>query len=127
VSASDTSSAPAATPQRTTFRVAKITAAARAKWPRTGTLTLSVRVSDDAAVTAKATATLGRKKTTVASRIAVRAGAGTVKVPLTLSSKARSALKRSHKLTVRIAVTCTGSGTTAHATVVLRTKKAARR
>jgi hypothetical protein len=85
-----------------------------------------VHVSDDAAVTAKASATLGKKKTTVASRAAVRAGAGTVKVPLKLSSKARSALKRSHKLTVRIAVTCTGSRTTAHATVVLHTKAARR-
>ena len=110
----------------------KISAAARSTWARTGKLTLSVRVSDSAVLSAKATAKLrgAKKASTVASATGGRASAGTVKLKLTLSSTARSSLKRSGKLTVKLAVSCSDTKTIKHATVVLRktktTKKAAR-
>ncbi|HEY6761303.1 MAG TPA: hypothetical protein VI318_17525 [Baekduia sp.] len=122
----DTSVAATAVPAKTTFTVASISAASRARWASTGKATLSVKVSEDAEVTVKGTATLSKKTSTVVSATGSRAGAGTVKLTLALSAKARSALKRSHKLTVRLAVTCTDSKVTKHATVVLRTKAARR-
>ncbi|WP_027005679.1 TolB family protein [Conexibacter woesei] len=128
LTATDTSAPVVFTTPATTFKVSSISAAARATWARTGRVTLSVKVSDTAQVTARATAKLAgsKKAATVASATQLREGAGTVKLVLTLSSKARSALKRSHKLTVSLAVTCTDSKKAAHATVVLRTKAAKR-
>lgn len=133
LSATDTSAATPFTTKATTFKVAAISAAARAAWARTGKVTLSVKVSDTAQVTAKATAKLkgAKKASTVASATRLRESAGTVKLVLSLSSGARAALKRSHKLTVKVAVTASGTSKAAHATVVLRTaaanKKAAKR
>jgi hypothetical protein len=128
LTATDTSTASVFTTPVTTFKVRSLSAASRATWARTGKVTLSVKVSALAQVTAKATAKLpgAKKATTVASATKLQNEAGTVKLVLSLSARARSALKRLHKLTVKLAVTCTDSKKAATATVVLRTKAAKR-
>jgi hypothetical protein len=128
----DTSAPAADDTKAPTFTLGRISSTARAKWARTGKLTLSVKVSDSAVLSAKATARLrgAKKASTVASASAGREAKGTVKLSLTLSSKAKASLKRSGKLTVKLAVSCSDTKTVKHATVVLRktktTKKAAR-
>lgn len=130
--AGDTSAPAADDAKPPTFAFSKISGAARAKWARTGKLTLAVRVSGTAVVSAKATARLrgAKKASTVASASGGRYTKGTVRLSLKLSSKARSSLKRSGKLTMKLAVSCSDTKTVKHATVVLRksktTKKAAR-
>lgn len=124
----DTSAPSAGADPGPTFKVAAISAAARARWASTGSLTLSVTVSDAAVLTAKATATIGKRKATVASASAGRASAGSSRMTLRLTSAARRALRRSGLLTIRLTVTCSDTTSTARTTIVLRTstKKAGR-
>jgi hypothetical protein len=126
--AQDTSAAAAPDDRPLTFSVGAIGAAARSTAARTGKLSLSVKVSDTAVLAAKATATLrgAGKATTVAAATGTREGAGTVRLTLALSAKARSALKRSGRLTVHVTVSASDTKTTKRATVALRTRKAAR-
>ncbi|WP_445148950.1 hypothetical protein [Baekduia sp. Peel2402] len=128
LTAVDGSAAASADDVAPTFSVSKVSAASRATFARTGKLSLSVRVSDSTVLAAKATATLrgAKKATTVASATAGRESAGSVKLALKLSSKARSSLKRSGRLTVTVVVSCSNTKKTARMTLVLRqTKKAA--
>jgi hypothetical protein len=128
LTAFDTSSAPvSAEGGKTTFSVSSISAAARIAWARTGMLTLKVRVSDAAEVRVSGRAAIGRKTVTVASGRAMRTTAGTTTVTVRLTAAARSALKRSGRLTVRLTVSSTGTTKTAHATVALRASRKASR
>lgn len=128
LAARDASAAPAFADAPPAFSLARVSAASRAAFARTGKLSLSVKVSDTAVLSATATAKLrgARKATTVASATAGREGAGTARLALKLSSKARASLKRSGKLTVTVVVRCSDTKKTARTTLVLRqTKKAA--
>jgi hypothetical protein len=124
----DTSKAPVSSGSaKTTFRVSAIGATARSAWVRTGTLALKVRVSDAAEVRVSGRAAIGRKTLTVASGRAMRTGAGSVTVKVRLTTAARSALRRSGRLTVRLTVSSTGTSKTAHTTAVLRASRKASR
>jgi hypothetical protein len=111
----------------TTFKVSAISATARSAWARTGTLALKVRVSDAAEVHVSGHGTVGKKTLTVATGRAMRSSAGSVTVKVRLTAAARSALRRSGRLTVRLTVSSTGTSRTAHATAVLRASRKASR
>lgn len=99
------------TPTSVKFSLGTISRAARNRFARTGRLTLSVKVTGAAHVTAKATAKIGRRTRTVASRSATASGARTLHLTLTLSRAARSQLGEKHKLKLTIAVSVSGVGT----------------
>jgi WD40-like Beta Propeller Repeat len=120
-------SGPAPGPKAMTYKVASISAAARAGWARTGKLVLSVHVDGEAVVKAGARAAVGKRQATVASAAGGRKSAGTLKLTLKLSAGARKALARNGRLTVRITITCSDTTRASHATVVLRPSRKAHR
>jgi hypothetical protein len=113
---------PGTAPQKaTTFKVSSISAAARRRLARTGSLTVRVRVSDTAVLTATGRGQIGKKRTTVASGRTHRLGAGRVTLKVRLTSAARKALRRSGRLTVRLAIACSDTKRVARSRLVLRT------
>jgi hypothetical protein len=109
-----------------TFTVGAISATSRRRWASTGKLSLRVRVSEAAIVTAKGRATIGKKAVTVASGSGQRTSAGTTTLTLKLTTAARRALRRSGRLTIRLTVRCSDTSRTSVATVVLLRAKASR-
>jgi hypothetical protein len=70
----------------------------------TGKVSLSVTTNGPGTLTAKATATIGQRSSTVGSAKRSVPKAGTVSLSLTLSQKARAELKRKRKLAVKVLV-----------------------
>jgi hypothetical protein len=97
-----TGNAPPGTPARPSFRVATLSASARQRAARTGSLTLSVRVSEGGILKARAVRQGGGRRTTVASATAHVPRAGTVRLRLRLAKSARTAL--AHRTRVRLMV-----------------------
>lgn len=93
-----------------TFRVGKISAAAKRSLARTGKLTVVVRTSDAGMVAAKLSAKLGKRWRAADTAVARRGSRGTVKLKLSLSPAARRYL-RTHKkgMSVRVDVTYSAS------------------
>ena len=102
------------------FRVAKVGAAARARFARTGRLTLQVRVGDGGTVAALAHAKIGKRSATVARDRATPADGGTVRLTLSLSKAARKALAKRGSLRVQIQVRFSESDATRSTAFVLR-------
>jgi hypothetical protein len=90
--------------QRVVFRLARIGSRARRRFARTGRLTLRVRVGEGGDLAAAARARLGRRTATVARDTAEADGAGTYRLSLRLSRRARNALEENGRLRVTIRV-----------------------
>jgi hypothetical protein len=92
-------------PQMTpAFSVGKLTASQLKRVASTGKVSLVVTTNAPGTLSAKATATIAKRSSTVGSARRTVAKAGTVSVTLTLSKKARAELKRQRKLTVKVLV-----------------------
>jgi hypothetical protein len=96
-------------PLRGALRIAKLTAKQRASLRRGGRASLRVTVNRPGAVVVRGTARIGKAKRRVifAKRRAVRAGE--LVVPIALDAQARRALMRTGRLTVRLAVSFSGT------------------
>jgi hypothetical protein len=102
------------------LKVRSISAAQKKRLAKTGKLTLTVDVTKTGRLTAKITGSLkkGAKAVTLASASKQVTKPGTVRLTLTLSKKARSALKKRGKLPLTIRVAIPGANTQiAHLTV----------
>ncbi len=86
------------------FSVKSLTAVQRKRVASTGTVSLSVTTNAPGALSAKATATIAKRSSTVGSAKRTVAAAGTVVLSLTLSEKAQAELKSRGKLTVKVRV-----------------------
>jgi hypothetical protein len=86
------------------FSVRALTAGQRKRLVSTGKMTLSVTTNAPGTLSATATATIARRPSSVASGKRKVAAAGTVPLSLTLSKKARAALKSAGKLSVKVLV-----------------------
>jgi hypothetical protein len=93
---------------RPSFGVRMISIAQRRAAARSGILMLSVTTNRAGTINAAATATLSKRRTTVASTKVSPTKAGTAKVALRLSSAARKALSRSGRLALRVELRFTG-------------------
>lgn len=101
----DSTSGQSVSPQTTpAFSVKAVTAAQRKRVASTGKLALSVTTNAPGTLMARATATIAKRSSTVGSVKRKVTKAGTVALSLTLSKKARSALKIKGKLTVKVLV-----------------------
>ncbi len=116
----------AAPVERPSFGVRSLSVAQRRAAARSGILTLSVTTNRAGTISAAATATLSKRRTTVAASKASPAKAGTAKVTLRLSSAARKALSRNGRLALRVELRFTGVSTPKVLTVTLA-KAVARR
>lgn len=87
-----------------TLSLRKVSAAARRKFAETGQLTLRVADSEAGTLSAKATAKVGGKKTTVGSASHRLASRGTAALRIRLSKAARRQLAADGKLTVEVVV-----------------------
>jgi hypothetical protein len=86
------------------FSVRAVTAAQRKRVASTGKLSLTVTTNAPGTLSAKATATIAKRLSTVGSATRRVTRAGTVSLSLTLSKKARADLKSKGKLTVKALV-----------------------
>jgi hypothetical protein len=92
-------------PQTTpAFSVGALTASQLKRVAATGKLSLSVTTNAPGTLSAKATATIAKRSSTVGSAKRAVAKAGTVSLSVTLSDKARAELKSKRKLTVKVLV-----------------------
>jgi hypothetical protein len=92
-------------PQTTpAFSVKALTASQLGRVASTGKVSLSVTTNAPGLLSAKATATIARRPSTVGSAKRIVMKAGTVSLSLTLSKKARAELKSRRKLTVKVLV-----------------------
>jgi hypothetical protein len=105
---SPTDPAPRAS-KRASVSIAALTAAAKARFARTGSVSLKVKVSAATTVTALAQVTQGKKDVTVARAARRLTKAQTVTVKLGLSRKARLKLTKSGSRAVVVRVTASGS------------------
>jgi hypothetical protein len=97
------------------LRLGKVTPAARRKFAETGRLALKVSSPEAGKLSAKATAKIGGKTTTVASAGGRLSSSGTSTLRLRLSKAARKQLAAAGKLTVKVVVR--GPGATAPLTI----------
>jgi len=88
-----------------TYRVPKLSAAARAQLAKTGSAKLAVTVSEAGQVVATGTGQVNKQTTTVASAKATATKGGVVNLTLKLTKAARSQLASAGKLTVKLSVT----------------------
>ncbi|WCB96735.1 hypothetical protein DSM104299_05501 [Baekduia alba] len=102
-----------------TFKVSAISAAARRGFARTGQLTLKVKVSGSAVLTATGRGQIGKQRVTIASGATHRLSAGSATLTVKLTSAAKRALVRSGRLTIRLTVACSDTTREVHATLVL--------
>jgi hypothetical protein len=86
------------------FSVGKLTASQLKRLVSTGKVSLMVTTNAPGTLSAKATATIANRPSTVGSAERTVAKAGTVSLTLTLSKKARAELSRNGKLTVKVLV-----------------------
>ncbi len=92
-------------PQTTpAFTVGKLTASQLKRVVSTGKVSLSVTTNASGTLTATATAAIAKRPSTVGSSKLKVAKAGTVSLSVTLSEKARSALKSTRRLAVKVLV-----------------------
>jgi hypothetical protein len=94
--------APPGTPMPPTFRVATLSKSARQTAGRTGSLTLSVRVSEGGILKARASRQVGARTVTAGSAQAHVPRAGTAVLRLRLATSTRTAL--AHKAKVKLSV-----------------------
>ena len=104
------------------FRVKSITAAAKKKFAKTGKLTISVTVTDAAAVDATMTARIGKRTRVMGTRTAGASRAGTVNLTFTLTKAARKELRKKKKLKVTVTVSVLDAGSK-RTTMTLRRSK----
>ena len=102
------------------FRLARIGAAARRRFARTGRLTLKVRLNESGDLAAAVRARIGRRTVTVARDTAESDGAGTYRLTLRLSRAARNALEERGRLRVTIRVTFSEAARARSTTLLLR-------
>jgi hypothetical protein len=105
-----------------TFRVGSIKSAAKKKLAKTGKITISVRVSDAAAIDAQMSARIGKSTRVVDTANVGAARAGTVKLTLVLTKAARKELRKKKQLRVTITVKVLDAGSK-RATMTLRRAK----
>jgi hypothetical protein len=105
-----------------TFRVASIKAAAKKKFAKTGRLTITVTVTDGAAIDAQMTARVGKKNRVMGSKTASTSRSGTVNLTFTLTKAARTELRKKKKLSVAITVNVLDAGSK-RTTMTLRRAK----
>ncbi|WCB92457.1 hypothetical protein DSM104299_01153 [Baekduia alba] len=108
---------------RPTFSVTSVTAGQRRAFARTGKLSLKVKVSAAAVFTATGRGQIGHKRVTVATGSTSKLAAGRTTLTVKLTTKARRALARNGRLTVRLTITCSDTTRSAHATLVLQHAK----
>lgn len=116
---------PPAPPTRTTFKVTKLSAAARRGWARSGSTRLQVQVSAATRITVK-TKLAGR---TIATAHSTRAAAGRSTLTLKLPKSARARLQRTGRLKLTVNVSVSGVSKATRTTVTLvapKSKKAGR-
>lgn len=101
-------------------RLLPLNARQRKAFARNGRTTIRVNVSERGMVAAKATARIGRRTVTVAGGWRRAGGKGTVRLPLTLSRRARATLRAGKRLRVTITVTFSASEASVSRAVVLR-------
>jgi hypothetical protein len=107
-----------------TFVIRSVTAAERKKFASSGKLLMSATASSAGILSASATATIGKRSTSVASTKKAVAAGQTVMLALTLSKAARSELGRVGKLTVRVAVSHSNVAVSQTSTIKLTHVKA---
>lgn len=108
------------------FGVTGIGTRARARWARGARAAVQVRLSHAGTATAVMRARIGRRSLVVARVSRRAAGGGTVALPLRLSGRARTALRRQGALRTTVRVTVPGAGGAQTASFTLRTAKAKR-
>jgi hypothetical protein len=86
------------------FTVGKLSTSQLKRVVSTGKVSLSVTTNAPGVLSARATATVAQRPSTVGSAKRAAARAGTVSLTLTVSKKARAELKRKGKLTVKVLV-----------------------
>jgi hypothetical protein len=106
--------------QRKTFVIGRPSARAKARFSRTGRLTITVRVSGPAEVAAKLSARLGERWVRSDRLVRSLRHAGRVRMTLVLSPHARVVLRRNGVLRTHIDVTCSGVRVSKRLSLVLR-------
>jgi hypothetical protein len=106
------------------FRLARIGSRARRRFARTGRLTLRVRVGEGGELAAAVRARLGRRTATVARDTAEADGAGTYRLTLRLSRRARNTLEESGRLRVTIRVSFSEANRARSTRLLLRAPQA---
>jgi hypothetical protein len=110
--------------QRVVFRLARIGSRARRRFARTGRLTLRVRVGEGGDLAAAVRTRLGRRTATVARDTAEADGAGTYRLSLRLSRRARNALEENGRLRVTIRVSFSEANRARSTRLLLRAPQA---
>jgi hypothetical protein len=110
--------------QRVVFRLARIGSRARRRFARTGRLTLRVRVGEGGDLAAAVRARLGRRTVSVARDTVEADGAGTYRLTLRLSRRARNALEENGRLRVTIRVSFSEANRARSTRLLLRAPQA---
>lgn len=105
------------------FSVAAIGTRARARWTRGGRAAVRVRLSHAGTATAVMKGQIGKRMVVVSRASRTTGGGGTISLPLQLSRRARTVLRRQGALRMRVRVTVPGAGGAQSASFVLRTAK----